>query len=168
MPLHFETRDGLKESVSARRWREANKLAYYDVGMEFEQSIKPTKFTEQARSLYNFKPRSPKYLKRKVNGFVRRRGGQRYPVPNGGRLDLVYTGRLRAAIMQPHFPRVTPTRVTIRYATPRSDQGFDYVQMRPFRSNHPNLGQELLSVTAEQLRRLESIYHATVENEVKP
>jgi len=168
MPLYFQTRDGLKETLSIRKWREANKVAYYAVGMAFEDEIKPTKFQAGAASQYSFKPRSPKYLKRKSRGYTTGRSGQRYPIPYGGTRDLVLTGRLQASIMRRHFPRVYPTRVTIRYTTPLSDRGHDYAGQRPRTTKHPNLSEELLSVTREQFRRLESIYHDTIEEFVKP
>jgi hypothetical protein len=167
MPLYFDTRDDLKESLSVRRWREANKAAYFEVGMEFEQKIKPTKFEATAASRYGFKPRSPKYLKRKQGGYIRTASGQRYAIPHGGTRDLVLTGRLKALMMRRYFPRVFPTRVTIQYQSPVSDRGYRYATMRPYKSNHPNLGEELTSITPEQFKRLEAIYHDKIEKEVK-
>ena len=168
MPLTFtQSDDHLRKVLSVRQWREANKTAYYAVGMEFEGAIKPTKFEAGAAALYGFKPRSPKYLRRKGRGYVTGRQGQRYPIPFGGTRDLVLTGKLRAAMMSRHFPRVYPTRVTIQYQSPVSDRGYKYATMRPYKSDHPNLGEELTSVTREQLQRLESIYHDTMQEQVQ-
>ena len=167
MPFYMTTRDDLKKTMSDRAWREANKVAYYHVGMMFEQEIKPTKFSASAAATYDYQPRKPKYLARKRGGYVRSLAGGKYPIPEGGTRDLVYSGRLRAAVLKPHFPRVFPTRVTIRYNTPRSPQGHDYANMRPFKSGHPNIGEELTRVTPEQFRRMESIYHDQMEAAVQ-
>lgn len=130
--------------VSGRRWKEAQRAGWYAVGKYYDEVIKPRKFAQGADTRYGFKPRSPGYLKRKEKE-------RRDPK------SLVYGGKTRTAVMRRHYPRAFPSRVSVDLPTPT------YIVMRPRRANHPNMGAELTSITADEYREMERVFVAAVE-----
>ena len=133
--------------VGQRSWREIAKSGMLAVGLYWDRVFKMRHFAADAKSRYNYAPRTKGYMRRK----------QRRGVP--GFLDMVFSGDTRRDMSRLQVPRAFPTRVTIPLATA------SYVQMRPDPRNRkaPNLGEELTRVTAEELQELESVFASVTE-----
>ena len=152
MPLSFSIYIDKPTDISKRGWREALRAGWRAVGEVYEEEVKPRKFDPDASERYGYKPRSEKYLRKK-----RKRAKYSWRVKNGGERLLVYSGVTRTAVMRTHRPRAFPTRVTIDIAAP------SYIQMRPRNANRPNMGEELTSMTADEIQQAERVFEATVE-----
>jgi hypothetical protein len=149
-------------SQSKRAVQRAGTAGMTAVGTYYEEEIKLTKFEPTAASTYGYAARSPKYLKRKQGGWARDPiTGGRYRIPEGGTRDLVHSGRTRAAARMRNLVRAYPTRVTVRLAgLPK------YISMRPYKSNHPAMGEEMTSATPSQVYRMELLYQGAAEEEL--
>ncbi len=147
---------------SQRAIRRASVAGMSAVGAVYEDEVKMRKMEPGAAQRYGFQQRKPDYLKRKQGGWIRdKMTGARYPIPEGGTQDLVYTGRTRAALRQSNLVRSYPTRVTVVLAAlPK------YIQMRPWKSGHPPMGEELTSVTPDEIKRMESRYQEEAQKEL--
>lgn len=117
------------------------------VGVAWDRWFKMRHFAADARTRYNYAPRTAAHRRRKE-----RRG-----IP--GFLDLVYGGHTRAQVASPQIPRAFPTRVSIVMPTPA------WVQMRPDprKRRAPNLGEELTRVTPDEAAELEQVYEDVTE-----
>jgi len=151
--------DVTSEEVSTRALREASREGFFAVGQYWDRHFKMRHFETGAEDLYHYQARTPAYLARKKRGWIRR-GGQRYPVPGGGLLPLVYSGDTRAAVRQRLYPRAYPTRVTLQLPTPR------YIRIRPYKLKHPPLGDELTRTTRQESDELQALYQRVTESKL--
>lgn len=151
------------EFLSVRAWRAISKAGTAAVGWFWERVVKRRKFTRRSESLDDHKPRSAGYLRKKERPYrqITDAGGRRRWVPNRGLMaNLEWSGETRRRVMSPHIPRAFPTRVTIDLPTPK------YVQMRPYRRNAPNLGEEITATTNAEVNEMRDVFRETTENEI--
>ena len=148
--------------LSQRAIRRASVAGMSAVGAVYEDEVKPRKTEPGAAQRYGYQQRQPKYLERKRGGYVRdRMTGARYPIPEGGTRDLVYTGRTRAALRQANLVRAYPTRATVRLAALPT-----YIRIRPWKSGHPPMGEEITRVTPDEIRRMETRYQEEAQRQL--
>lgn len=155
MRIYFHTQD---ETLDIRGFNNASKAAMFDVGMVFEQEVKPTKFEQPAERVYFFQPRSPLYVK--IQEEIGKRS-YRTKLVGGRKASLVSSGITRTAVKRPSVPRASAWRVTVALPTP------SYIKMRPNQAGQPNLGEELTSVTDQHVRTMERRYLQRLESEVQ-
>lgn len=139
--IEFDHRDYPK--VRVRQLKEITREAHRSMGLLWATEMLPQHFTERAHFLYGYKPRTQKYLRRKVRlASVGR-------IEDGGRSPLVYSGTLRkSALRSRYLIRAYPTRVTIPVIGP------SYFTFRPRRANAPNMGAEVTRVAPSEVRKL--------------
>ncbi len=109
----------------------------------------PQHFRTGAAQKYDYKPRTPRYLRRKRRKL-------------GGTPPLTWSGLMRRMLQQ--FPRITKTQrhAVIRMTAPR------YVrQVGSYRGgNHPPLGEEALRTTPQEARELSRVFRDTLIGEL--
>lgn len=141
MILMFQLRrEGILAQVgnSHRAVNRITKQLYQEIGDFWHEEFLPRHFLPNARNRYRYKDRTLRWRNRKKRAFER--GQAKEPDT-----DLVYSGRSRDDLADYKFVRAYPTRfsVNMRVAT-------DYFSMRPYKSNHPNMGQETTRVTNKE------------------
>ncbi len=133
----------LKElGLSGREIKRLMKEVHQEIGEYWFDRMVKDHFREGAAQRYGYKPRTNKYLKRKARD-----------VQKGKALttaDLIYSGLLRSRVTQRQWMDVHAysTRVSVVMHGPK------YVSMRPKKSNHPNLGEEITATTEDQRKEL--------------
>ena len=143
--------------LSRRKLTAALKVAFETAGSYWKEQYLPRHF-DQRQGRYQYRRRTQKYLTSKAK--KAKLAAVQPPVVKGGALLLVNTG-LTERSMEAHHPvRAYPTRVTIKMPGPR------YVGMRPYKSNHPNLGAEITKVTADENRTLLALFERTLQKEI--
>ena len=139
--IEFDHRDYPK--VRLKQLKEMTREAHRSMGLLWAHEMLPQHFTERARLLYNYKPRTAKYLRRKIRLAAIGR------VEDGGRSPLVYSGTLRRSSTRSRYlVRAYPTRVTIPVIGP------SYFTFRPRRASAPNMGAEITRVNPTEIRKL--------------
>jgi hypothetical protein len=152
--IAFQITSDKPDDVSQRGWRTALIAGWFAVGEYHDRVVQPRKFAADAASRYGYQPRSPRYMRRK-----QRLAKASWRVKEGGERDIVYSGVTRTAVLNRQYPRAFPTKVWVDLPTP------SYVSMRPNtrKRRMPALGQELVSVTAEEKGEMETEFEAAVE-----
>ena len=146
--------DEVFQGVTIRAQRAIGKAAHLAVGQQWDREFKMRHFEPGARERYGYKARSAKYLARKE-----RAAKATWRVKGTAEQDLVYSGQTLQDVKNTQRPRAFPTRVTIDMPTP------SYVSMRPdprFR-DAPNLGEELTTVSPDELDALTQTLIVTTE-----
>jgi len=115
-----------------------------EVGKYWQDKMLPRHFEQGAAERYGYQSRSEKYKKRKASKF--RRG-----LAAALDIDLVMTGRSREDLSRPAAIRAYPTRFTLTMRATRS-----YFRMRPYKSRHPAMGEEVTRVTEPEQSDLAS------------
>ncbi len=156
MRLYFEVTDQRPPDVSIRRWRTFNRDAMAEVGNLYDDVFKMRHFEPGASSRYGYRPRTPAHIARKAKAVAR----NSFTVSPDANRDLIFSGALRKAVKMKHLPRAFPTRVTVNMPTP------SYAQMKPRRPNMPNLGDEIVRVTNDEMGEMERAYKASLEHDL--
>lgn len=117
------------------------------LGLLYENTFKMRHFESGAASRYGYRPRSAAHIQRKARAVAR----NSFSISPDANNDLIMTGALRRAVKMRHIPRAYPTRVTINMPTP------SYAQMKPRRSNMPNLGAEIVAVSADERAEIDTV-----------
>ena len=156
--ISFRITSDKPDDVSARGWRTAMVAGWFAVGEYHDRVVQPRKFAPGAAERYGFQRRSDKYLARK-----QRFAARSWRVKDGGKTDLVYSGITRTAVLRRQYPKAFPTKVWVDIPTP------SYVQMRPNTSKRrmPPLGQELVSITADEQTAMEAVFQEAAEERLK-
>lgn len=128
--------------LSKRAMRELTRDGFREIGQMWQREMVPDHFDPAKQRKYRFRPRSKKYLDRKL------REAERGKARKGGRALLVRSGLMEQLLEREQRVRAFPTRATVLLPGPR------YVSMRP-RGNRQNLGEEATRVTRGEQRRLE-------------
>jgi len=144
------------DDISDRGWRTALIAGWFAVGEYHDRVVQPRKFESGAAERYGYQPRSAKYLARK-----KRIAQHSWRVKDGGQREIVYSGMTRTRVLLRQYPKAFPTKVWVDLPTP------SYIQMRPNRTgsrrNMPALGQELVSITADEQTAMEAAFQQAVE-----
>jgi hypothetical protein len=134
--------------VSRRALKEITREAHRLQALEWHRQFVKLHFEDPAKFRYGYKRRSEKYRRRKL------RQGK-------GNTDLVFSGLTREAMLRPPLVRAFPSRARVQMAGP------SYVAMRPRGKNKPNMGEEISTVTADEVRVLEKVLGGEVERGIK-
>jgi hypothetical protein len=119
------------------------------VGAEGGFSMLADHFTPTAHYRYGYAQRSRRYLSLKMKAAASGRPMNGFPVVDGGRTDLVLSGRLRHMMTAIHpLIKAFPTRATVLLFGP------PYFTDRPRDPRRPNMGREVTTVLAYQERAL--------------
>ena len=124
--------------ASKRAVDRALKRMWEEVGKYWQEHMLPRHFERGAAGRYGYQPRSKKHKQRKARSF--RKGVAQAPD-----IDLLMTGRSRADLSRPAAIRAYPTRFSL---TMRADRS--YFSMRPYKSRHPAMGEEVTRVTPQE------------------
>jgi hypothetical protein len=146
--------DEVFRGVTIRAQRQIGKAAHLAVGQQWDAEFKMRHFEPGAAQRYGYKARSAKYLARKE-----RASKATWRVKGTRDQDLVYSGQTMQTVKNTQRPRPFPSRVTIDMPTP------SYVSMRPdprFR-DAPNLGEELTTVSPDEVQSLTQTLIVTTE-----
>lgn len=129
--------------------RETNRIlkeAWFEMGLLWHTTMMPRHFEPSAMHRYNYKPRTPRYLKRKL-----REHGHQNPLEFSGR------SKLQAQFRR----RITSTskgvRVTMRAPT---------LSFRPHPSS-PRMREELVRLTRGEIRRIKTELQKSVADKMK-
>lgn len=143
LPIYIEFNHGDYPKIRIRQLKEMTREAHRSMGLLWAYEMLPQHFTERGRLLYGYKPRTAKYMKRKI------RLAAVGKAEDGGRSPLVLTGALRrSALRSRYLVRAYPTRVTIPVIGP------SYFTSRPRRTNAPNMGAEVVRVAPSEIKKL--------------
>lgn len=127
--------------VTVRNFSKFTKRAFAAGGALWHRRFLKDHFRQDAAQKYKHQPRTEKYLKQKKAKAKKSLG-----VKRGGTVDNVYSGTLEQSIKGFAVLQAFPKRVTVRMSGPR------YLSMRPYKTNHPNMGAELTTVTEAENR----------------
>lgn len=130
---------------SKRAWDRARTRAHADQGSHWHQHLLPKHFQPDAKTRYQHKPRTEKYIKRKKR--LAKIGKVKY----GGEVDNVATGFMERILTSSASIRAYPSRVTVGMPGPR------YINMRPHKSNQPDKAAEIIRVTDAEAKELEKV-----------
>lgn len=154
--ISFQIITDKPDDISKRGWRTALIAGWFAVGEYHDRVVQPRKFDASAAERYHYQPRSPKYLARK-----KRIAQHSWRVKDGGEREIVYSGMTRTRVLARQYPKAFPTKVWVEIPTP------SYIQMRPnkrgSRRNMPALGQELVSITADEQQAMAAAFREAVE-----
>ena len=138
--------------------REQNAIlreAHEEQGRHWAEHMLPRHFSPRAGVIYGYQPRKDSTIRRKLR---LAKVGQ---VLLGGRVDLVWSGLLAAAVLQHQTVTPTASSVTVRMFGPTYLHAFDK------RKNQPNKADEIRAVTAEETLELEHVLDAAYSKDVK-
>jgi hypothetical protein len=151
VPIRIVTIHEEHPDLVRRELHEVTRTAMYAMGRTWAVDLLPEHFEPGAGRIFNYQPRQAKYLRKKNMQFelgLRATTGQ--PVVGSGGQDLVYTGRLRDALLRTakNLVRAFPSRVNIDLV------GTEYFTDRPRNLARPNLAKEVRIVSPRHERIL--------------
>ena len=138
-------REGILAKVGSKRavnriLKQLNK----ELAEHWHTSILPRHWDAGAPARYGYKPRTEKYRKRKKSLFLRGRAES----PD---TDLLLSGLMEESVTEYGSIRAFPTRFSVDMHGPR------YVSMRPYKSGHPNMGEEITALSPDEDRELAAL-----------
>lgn len=149
---------GQTVALTVRAQRRVFKETHAAAGAFWDRRYLPLHFAPNAGARYKYQRRAKSTVKRK------KQLAERGIVVDGGRLDLVHTGKLRKAMKQFHVVKAYPKRVTV--VLPAQS----YISTRP-RGKRINMAAELLAVTEGEIRAInaesEKVLTAATNREIK-
>lgn len=155
--LIFTVRLTAKNFPSVRSFRKANKAAFSVMGQYWYDHFLPLHFRREARTKYNYQARGTKYERRKKalgkSSYAKR---PKY----GGEVDEVWSGTLEQNLKSYVNVKAYPTRATVNMTGPR------YVTMRPYKSGHPNIGEEVTRVTKAEADVLVKVHDTELQRQL--
>lgn len=123
-----------------------------DVGAAWKKTMLPRHFRSGAATKYGYQRRTNAWQRRKMRSPVR---------ASDAHLPLVYTGTLRRMVKRDANVRAFPTRATVNLPGPK------YLTSRPNPTgrgrNRPNMGNEITTVTADEVHELDVIAEKSYE-----
>lgn len=143
---------GMAKAFAAARPKAMNALAWH-----WWKNILPKHFDAGAESRYRYKPRTPKYLERKLKKF----GHQR---------PLVFTGAMERALLRSAEIRVTSKRATIKLASTAPNWLKGYISFRGKRGTGPDKWLEIKRIPDSDANELLAVANAEMKkalNEAK-
>ena len=148
--VHITLRIPKPPYISVRKFREIMKRNHARLARGWHQHMLPQHFTQPAAGggKYGYAMRDPKYVAAKRELAQRQRRGKPRVV-DGGRFALVKSGDTRRQAMLAPEVKAYPTRARLTLFVPI------YASMRPRPGAAPNLGKELVKVTAAESRILQ-------------
>lgn len=141
--------------VTVRAWPKMQRQANMDMGSYWYKHFLPRHFRYDAKEKYHHQKRTRGYMIRKQR--MAAKGKAIAP----GTVDNMLSGASRDAMLASVVIRAFPTRATVNMVTP------SYFQMRPYKNNQPNKGEEIARVTADELQKLNEVGAASLEKQLK-
>ena len=151
--------DGVEQFLPKRVVQEISRESHRAAATKWHRQMLPKHFQVGASSKYGYKQRTSSYLAYKRR--QARNPNARRKVLGRGETPLVFTGLMRDLLKRKQVVRAYPTRSSLNMAGPR------YVSMRPFRTNHPNLGEEATAVMDAEAKELDNTFEATFDKLIR-
>lgn len=143
VPVVIKTTHEQYPELARREIGEVTRASNRAMAETWVDHMLPTHFGPNARFIYNFAPRTKRYLIRK------RKLAAQGKVLDGGTTDLVFSGTMRRMLLNIEpLIRAFPTRATVTMFGP------SYLQERPRDPRRPNMAREIKQVTPSQERIL--------------
>jgi hypothetical protein len=161
LPITLRTEDRAKHKLSVRAHKATMRETLREAAEHWHREIAPKHFQTGAAQRYGYQPRSPRTRE------IKRRLAARGKVADGGALDLVWSGRMRDAVLNAGFIRATAARATLKMVGPF------YMKFRAFANRRqvtgragasgqqPDKPKELTTVTPGERRTLAKIMRAS-------
>jgi len=145
VPITVTMMEDRPPEISIREWRRVMRKSNREMGERWVKKYMPKHWVKSAHSKYHNQERRADYRrkKRKLGYTVKRAGVRKH-----GEVDNVFQGDSEKAIKRYHTVRGFPRRATIRFIAP------NYFMMKPFKSNQPAKGMEIMKVNLDEAREL--------------
>lgn len=152
IPLTVEIITEGDVALTVRQQRRVTTAVHKAVGERWRDRFLRLHFLPQARGRYSYQRRSQATLKKKL------RLAAIGKVQDGGTTDLVWSGRLKAAMMGWHRVSASPSRSTVHMIGP------NYLSIN-YKPGRPHLANEILAVIASEERELQETADKTMGKE---
>lgn len=119
----------------AKEFREAREGGMQAIGQMWHRDMLPEHFTDRATRLYKYAERTAKYKKRKQKKF-------------GHKTPLVFTGRMRDALMGLAQIRASSEKVRVSMSGPRWLSGF--MSFRGRTGTGPDMKKEITTIRQDE------------------
>ena len=136
--------------IGQRTWRTIGRDIHHRVGEYWHKHFLPRHWKRGASTRYGYQARSGKYRRKKAA--LAKRGVAKAP-----NTDLLFTGRLREAMVDYADIRAFPTRFSVSMYGPK------YVSMRPKNPSMPNMGAEITATTDSEQQQLADLAEKRME-----
>lgn len=155
MPVHIGLDITLERppDVMARKFSDMTKAGMGKLALRWNDKYLPLHFKPGAAQRYGYQPRKPSTNQRK------RRAAAKGLAKQGGRLPLVHSGNLEAAMARGGVLRVFPSRVTL------TKPAGPYLTDRP-RNGRPNMMRELAALHPSEKTKLAEVFERVVMREM--
>ena len=143
--------------MGRRIWSDIKKNAHAEIAAYWHKHFLRKHFQPSARSLYGYRNRSRKYLRRKEFLANHGRAFLAAPIQMGGKVDLVFTGAMSRQLIANNTIKAYPTRATLIMTGPR------YVTMRVWRMNQPDKAAEITAMREEEITVLMEVMDKSIQ-----
>ena len=156
VPIFVKLTEDLPFDETARNMTKWKRAAFKAMGDFWHKKLLPKHFTQRAKTTYGHRKRTTKYTDQKwahaQSGRKWKRTGE--TVKQGGRVDNVLTGTLRARLESPAFTTIKayPSRVTIMMLS------VVYAPQKQRSPKQPPIIKEIFTNTAAELQQLGKIW----------